>query len=63
MNLDESRDERGGQKGNVWTRAGAREMRERFRSVITLRLFSFFFVCPRFEGLSSFSPFFNERMG
>ena len=29
MNLDESRDERGGQKGNVWTRAGAREMRER----------------------------------
>jgi hypothetical protein len=57
MNLDESRDERGGQKGNVWTRAGAREKkRERFRSVIHTSLFSF--CLSPFEGLSSFSPFF-----
>jgi hypothetical protein len=56
MNLDESRDERGGQKGNVWTRAGAREMRERFRSVIHTSLFSF--CLSPFEGLDSFSPCF-----
>jgi hypothetical protein len=59
MNLDESRDERGGQKGNVWTRAGAREKRERDLDRSSHYVSSpFFLFVPRFEGLSPFHLFF-----